>query len=84
MVYGGEESVRHESGGLLNERQRLSRRKETGSTWEQNRKIEQDAEEGVTVVADLKRFDAEGTLTRNTSDGRHAIHEPPRQDFHSQ
>ena len=57
VVYGGEESVRHESDGLLDERQRLGRRKEAGGPREQHRKIEQDAEEGIPVIADLERFD---------------------------
>ena len=80
VVYGGEESVRHESGGQLNERQRLSRRKEAGLPGEKNGKIKQDPNEGVPVVADLERSDAEGAITLRAGYDRHALDTPPRQD----
>lgn len=84
MVYGGKESGRHESAGLLNERQRLGGRNEAGSPRKQQGKVEQDAEEGVAVVADLKRLDAKGALTLFAGDDGHAFDNPPRQDFHAQ
>ena len=52
-----QESVRRESDGLLDERQRLGRRLEAGGPREQHRKIEQDAEGGIPAIADLKRLD---------------------------
>jgi hypothetical protein len=82
VVYGGVKSVRHESRSLLNERQRFGRRKEAGRPRKQHGKIEQDAEEGVSVIADLKRFDAKRAFIRHAGDSRHALHKPPRQDLH--
>jgi len=80
VVYGGAESLRHESGGLLDGRQPLGRRKEAGCPRKKNGKIEQDTNEGVPVVADLQRLDTEGALQRSAGDGGHALHKPPRQD----
>ena len=82
VVYGGAESVRDESGGLLDERQRLGRRKEAGSPRGENGEIERHSDEGVPVVADLKRFDAQGALSVSSGDGGRVLDKPPRQDFH--
>ena len=84
MVYGGAESVGHESDDQLNERQPLGRRKEAGSPRKQDRKVEQDAEEGVPVVADLQRPDAEGAFAGHAGDGRHTLDKPRRQNFQAQ
>ncbi len=82
MIYGRVKSVRDESGGLLNESQRFGRRQEAGRPREQNGKVEQDTDEGIPVVADLKRFNAEGALRLTIGDGGSAIDKAPRQDFH--
>jgi hypothetical protein len=84
VVYGGVESIRDERGGLPNEKQRLGRRQEAGSPREKNGKVEQDTNEAVPVVADLKRFDTEGALNGFTGDDRHALHASPRLDVHPQ
>ena len=84
VVYGGEESVRHESGGRLNERQSPGRREEAGRPGEKNGKVKQDADEGVPVVADLKQLDAEGAISLRAGSERHAFDKTPRQDFHPQ
>ena len=84
VVYGRAESVRHERGGLLDERQRLGRWKEAGGPGKKNGQVEQDTDERVPVVADLKRLDAEGTVTLLTGDGGCALNKSPRQDFQPQ
>ena len=82
MVYGGVESVRHEGGGMLNDGQRLGRRQEAGRPREKNGNVEQDAEERVPVVADLKRLDGEGPSALLTGADRCALDTPPREDVH--
>jgi len=84
VVYGRVKSVRHESGRLLDERQRFGRRQEAGRPREQNGKVEQDTDEGIPVVADLKRFDKEGALRLRTRDGGSELDKTPWQDFHPQ
>jgi len=84
VVYCGDESGRHESDGLPNERQPLGRRKEAGRPGEKHGKIEQDADEGIPVVTNLKRFDAEGAITLSTRHERHTLDKPPRQNFQPQ
>lgn len=84
MVYGGSEPVRHESDSLPDEWQRNSRRQEAQGLREKNGKVEQHANEGVPVVADLKRFDTECPFNGSAGDGGHALDKPPRQDFHSE
>ena len=73
MVYSRAETVGRTSGGLLNKMQRLGRRQEAGSPREKNGKVEQDTDEGVPMVADLKRLDAEGSLSVPAGNCRHAL-----------
>ena len=82
VVYGGVESLRHESDGLLDGRPPLGRRKEARCPRKKNGKIKQDTNEGVLVVADLQRLDTEGALQRSAGDGGHALHKPTRQHSH--
>lgn len=84
VIYGGSEFVRHESGSLPDEWQRRSRRQEAQGPREKNGKIEQNTNEGVPVVTDLKRFDTEGPFNGSAGDGGHALDQPKRQDFHAQ
>lgn len=83
-VYVRVESVRHEGCGLLNGQQRCGRRQKAGRPREQNGKVEEDADVGVPMVANLKRLDAEGTFTLSAVNGRSAFDKTPRQDFHHQ
>ena len=84
MIYGGDEFVRRHGGGLLNERQRHVRRNEAGCPRQKNGKVEQDANEGVPVVANLQRLDTEGAFPGAAGDIRRALNKPPWQYSHPQ
>jgi len=84
VVYGRAEPVLNESVGLLNEPERFRRRQQAGRPSEQHGKVEQDADEGVPVVTNVQRLDAEGAFGLPTGDGGSALDKTPWQDFHPQ
>jgi hypothetical protein len=84
VIEGRVESVGDESGSLLNERQRLGRRKKAGRPREKHGKVEKVAEQRVPVVADLKRLDGAGAFMLTAGNGRRALHASPGKDLQSQ
>jgi len=84
VVYGGVESVGHESGSRLDERSRLNRRHEARNPREKYGKIEKVAEKSFPVVAYLKRLDVAGAFTLRTGEKRFALRTPPGQDLQPQ
>jgi hypothetical protein len=54
---------------------------EAGGPREKNRQVDQDTEERIPVVADLKRIDSGATFAFPAGDGRRGLHKSPRQSF---